>query len=190
MTRSDLELALGFGTLAVTLLGLGAVFLQIRVATASQRTDHERQRKQATLDAYSASFSARTSLQERLPNDREFDAVRAFCPDPTDTENDDFLLVVAHLNYWENFATGVHEGVYDIKVVDALAGDRVVGAWKGYEAFILGRRKALRSERVWDGLESWPSTSENSDQKIKVAAVFNAALTTVLSTSFGEAITM
>lgn len=153
MTRSDLELALSFGTLAVTLLGLGAVYFQIRSATKLQRVEHERQRKQATIDAYSSSFSARTSMQDRLPNDREFAAVRAFCPHPTDTLNPNFLLVVAHLNYWENFATGVHEGVYDLKVVDALAGERVVGAWRGYEEFILGRRKALSSERVWDGLE-------------------------------------
>jgi hypothetical protein len=152
MTRSDLELALSFGTLAVTLLGLAAVYLQIRGAAASQRADHERQRKQATIDAYSTSFGARTLIQDRLPNDRDFTAVREFCPDANDTDHPNFRLVVAHLNYWENFATGVHEGVY-LKVVDNLAGDRVIGAWKSYEQFILGRRMAFGSVRVWDGLE-------------------------------------
>jgi hypothetical protein len=154
VTRSNVELALSLGTFLVTIGGLLGLFLQLRSATRAQIRDHERQRKQATLDAYMDSVEHRVNVWKNMPNDRDVAAVRAFCPRPDDTANPAFDLVVAHLNFFENFAVGAQHDVYDPQVIDALVGDRLVGAWLAYEPFIKGRRELMGTTRVWEGLET------------------------------------
>lgn len=101
-------------TLGVTVLGLAGLFLQIRAAAQAQKMDHDRQRCQATLDAWTGSLEWRHSVLARLPNDRDIDAVREFCPDPRSSDDPKFVLVVDYLNYLENLAVGARHGVYDL----------------------------------------------------------------------------
>ena len=153
MSRSDVELAVSLGTLVVTIGGLLGLFLQLRSATRAQVRDHERQRKQATLDAYMDSHEYRVNVWKNMPNDRDTAAVWRFCPSPDATDHPAFDLVVAHLNFFENFAIGARHDVYDPQVLDALVGDRLVAAWVSYEPFIRGRRELLGAHRIWEGLE-------------------------------------
>jgi hypothetical protein len=53
------------------------------------------------------------------------------------------------LNYYENLAVGVNFDVFDITVVNALVGGRVIAAWSGYESFVRGRRAAPASDQIW-----------------------------------------
>ena len=140
-------------TLGVTVLGLGGLLVQIRAATRGQQIDHDRQRCQATLDAWNATLEWRGSLWAQLPNDRDLDSVRAFCPDARDTSDPRFQLVVDYLNYLENLSVGVKHGVYDIEVLNSLAGSRIVAAWRGYSGFIADRREVLSAPTLWIELE-------------------------------------
>ncbi len=138
-----------WATLIVTVLGLGGLFLQIRAASIGQERDHVRQKKQATLDAYVGSLDFRNTVWSKLPNDRQIDAVRAFCPDPEDDKHPNFEPIVHYLNYLENIAVGVHESIYDLNVVSRLLGERIVCAWHAYEPFIVGRRAVFGSKTLW-----------------------------------------
>lgn len=159
-------------TLGVTVVGLGGLFLQIRSAARAQERDHERQKKQATLDAWNdpAAFDWRESMWSQLPNDRNLAAVRSYCPDPSEEDHPHFQPVVTYLNYLENLAVGVHHSIYDLVVLDALAGGRIVAAWQAYEPFVHGRRRSIESQTLWVEFERLaqeiaalgPSDSERS----------------------------
>lgn len=153
------EESIQLGTLLVTILGLAGLYVQIRGAARQQAEDHARQKRQATIDTYAASMELRNSIWEALPNDRDLEAVRAFCPSPDAIDDPAFLLVVAHLNYFETLSTGVRFGVYDAEVLNGLVGDRLRGAWNAYGPFVDARRELLGSKLIWENLE-WLATSE------------------------------
>ena len=154
MNRNDVELVLSIGTFVVTVVGLGGLYAQIRSAARSQARDHDRQRKQATLDTFVGSSAERHAILLQLPNDRDVEAVRAFCPAPDAVDDPRFQVIVAHLNYFENLAVGAEHDIYCPKVIDSLVGGRLVAAWVAYEPFIQGRRKLLGASSVWTGFET------------------------------------
>jgi hypothetical protein len=154
VNRSDIELGLSIGTFVVTMVGLGGLYAQIRSAALSQARDHDRQRKQATLDTFVGSAAERHAILQQLPNDRDIEAVRAFCPAPDAVDDPRFQVIIAHLNYFENLAVGAEHDIYCPKVIDSLVGGRLVAAWVAYEPFIQGRRQLLGASSVWSGFET------------------------------------
>lgn len=72
----------------------------------------------------------RNSFWNAMPNDRDADAVRAFTPDAGDFDHPDGKLIVAYLNYYENFGVGVK---HDIDVINSIIGGKLVAAWGAYD---------------------------------------------------------
>lgn len=144
-----------WATLAVTVLGLGGILLQIRAAASAQERDHQRQKRQATLDAWHdpAAVQQREAWWALLPDERDVTATRAACPMPTEVDHPLYRPVVSYLNYLEDIAVGVHVNVFDLRTLDALAGGRFICAWRAYEPFIHGRRELVRSRTLWISLE-------------------------------------
>ncbi len=129
-------------TLGATILGLVALFVQMRL-------EHQRSRRMATIEFYRDTVEAREVLRDRLPNDRDAEALAAFLPDPFSSDTPRHHDILRHLNYFEMLATGTNRhgggpfrrnGILDLETVDLLAGPRIQGIWNNYGPFIRGRR--------------------------------------------------
>jgi hypothetical protein len=145
-----------FGIVA-TLLFVGTQINQSYQATEraaiSQEDEASRRRRQATIDAYVTSQEYRAQLTRMLPwNDRDPAEVASLI----ERAKEDPAILGAiryYVNFWENLAVGVEQGVYDIRTVHALASDHVEALAQNFKPYIDARRQELHAPTLYIYLE-------------------------------------
>ncbi|WP_433353345.1 DUF4760 domain-containing protein [Micromonospora saelicesensis] len=129
---------------------LGALIFQLRLLSdqikqARQATDldHERRRKQATLEFVGTSLNNRRAPghPSLLPRSRDATAVAATIEKALAGDEVLSWAITDSLDNLENLATGVHHDIYDIAVVDSQLGGRVIACAENYRPWIEMRRK-------------------------------------------------
>lgn len=139
----------------VVLLQLGALRQQIRESSAAEVRDHDRRRRQATMEAFSTTMDARRALRTLLPDDIDRaetgKIVRQIREKKSDVAHEQ--AVVDYLRLWENFAAGVNIEVLDLEMVDRIAGTHIMRLAQNYADWIAWRRKTWRSESLFSELE-------------------------------------
>lgn len=131
------------GGLSTAVIGLGAIFWQIRSAARSLHDERIRSRQQATLEFWTGTLEKRDQWRSVLPDDRSEKAIAAFLPDAGELTNDTNKTIAAYLNYFEAMATGIYLGIYDIETIDYLAGPRIIKLFDNYRPWIVARRSAF-----------------------------------------------
>jgi hypothetical protein len=165
-------------TLGATTLGLVALFVQMRL-------EHQRSRRMATIEFYRDTVEAREVLRDRLPNDRDAEALTAFLPDPFSSDTPRHHDILRHLNYFEMLATGTNRhgrgrfrrnGILDLETVDLLAGPRIQGIWNNYGPFIRGRRLLHEEATLYCEIEILASEiTKRRKRTYKYSHVFSLA---------------
>jgi len=144
---------LNWFTAMVALFGVILIVVQVRQAAQAQLRDHDRRRRQATLEFYAETMERRIEWREVLPNDRDAEAVAAFVPVPSDTADPANKLLGDYLNYYELIAIGVNLGILDFETIYRVAGTRLIAAFDNYRGWIEGRREYFGSPALFCELE-------------------------------------
>jgi hypothetical protein len=114
---------------------------QLKQDGQSVELDHSRRKAQATLEFSTATLAKQEQWKHLLPDyyrdeqDVRRSVLSIDSKDPLDSTLQDFI------GFFEELATGVNLGVYDVDIVDHLMGTRVIRAFKAFEPWIERRRE-------------------------------------------------
>lgn len=134
-------------------LQLRALRRQIAVAEEATRLDHDRRRKQATLDFYTATLEKRAALRDLLPYDRDADAIRDLIRDIKSEDDGRGKEITNYLSLFEGLAAGVNSGVYDLDTIERVAGGRIRAIAHNYKSWIDSRRAMFDNPNLYEELD-------------------------------------
>jgi hypothetical protein len=136
--------------------------LTLAVGVITLWKDHQRRRRQATLDAYIQAGQYRhelaTAVKEQLSNEEMIDIL-----DGPGSLDEALMLAVGespqrwaireYLNYWEHIAVGTKRGVYDRTTLRLLSRGRIIKTFEGYAPYIYMIRQQIDQQDVYSELE-------------------------------------
>lgn len=154
-----------FAVNALILLAVAAqayfVKLQVSAMTAAARLDHERRRKQATIEYWSDHYELRSRLRQAVAN--RF-ATQTLTEEQVATlaasrykDNEDAPIVealVGYLDSFEYFAAGVNAGVFDLETANSLSGGSFIAAAERYAPWVRQQRVELQRKSLYLELET------------------------------------
>ena len=155
------QLALAVVGAAVNLLLFAFVIVQVRLlrrqvvdAGDAVRMDHDRRKKESTLDFYAGTIDKRSSFREALPNDRDAQAISDLITPLIEQASNSTSnrMVAEYLNYLELLAVGVNLDIYDFETINRLAGGRIIAVANNYAPWIEHRRATLNAPMMWSDL--------------------------------------
>jgi Domain of unknown function (DUF4760) len=159
VVTAGVGLAVNVAVLYVLVRQLGAVRDQIAQARDATVAEHDRRRREATIDFYLATMRRRHELRDYLADDRDREAVAHLIEEVRDDgiDSEKGHAVRDYLNLWESLAVGVETDVYALEIADALTGARIVSIAENYQEFIAWRRDAIEQvgseEKLYEALE-------------------------------------
>ncbi|NUT38077.1 MAG: DUF4760 domain-containing protein [Hamadaea sp.] len=115
--------------------------------------DHDRRRKQATIEFYATTLHQQRQLREVLPHDRESGKVdrvvrRALAGD--DTLN---KAIADYLTLHNLIAVSVRSDVFDVSVIDHIFGGRLMQLEANYRAWVTHARESLNYPTMYSDIE-------------------------------------
>ena len=155
-------------TITLTVIGLtlnaaGLAFVATQVALARRQLEHlqrvteaevARGKRQAAIDFYMGAAPRIAAWRKALPNDWDKPAiekfVRAALADPDHPALQD---LAAYLGFFEALAVSVSSDVYDLAVLDAIAGSRICNIATNYRTFFEHRRREAKADSAYRELE-------------------------------------
>jgi hypothetical protein len=82
------------------------------------RLDHDRRKKQATLEWAATAFDRQWTKPGHLPEFNDLERFREFANQPTEQDHEPNRIIAEWLDLMEDLATGVNMDVYNLAVVD------------------------------------------------------------------------
>lgn len=126
---------------------------QVVQSAEATKLDHVRRRAQATIDFYRTTLDKRVSLRESLPDDRDAAGVADLVAEAIEKdESDSAHAITDYLTYFEMLATGANAGVFDIDIVERLAGTRILAIVANYKSWIEFRRAKYSQPKLYQEL--------------------------------------
>ena len=140
-------------TLVAFVVELGLLRRQVAQATTSTKLDHERRRKQATIEFYETTLNKRTELRAHLPYDRDAQAVAGLLASVSHEDDDAGKAITEYLSLFELLAAGVRSGVFDHDVIQRIAGSRIRAIATNYRPWIEARRQLYSNPALYQEIE-------------------------------------
>jgi hypothetical protein len=134
---------LGVAGLLINGLGLGFVAIQVVLARRQlqhaqnvNQTEVTRGKRQSTIDFYMTTVEIRTKWKAVLPDDWETAAIHEFI-EAAYASNDKAMLgcIVDYLGYFEALAVAIASEVYDLQILDSIAGTRIRSIARNYKPY-------------------------------------------------------
>jgi hypothetical protein len=152
----------------LSLVGLLFVGIQVRRAAKqakeaanAQQEEWIRRRKQATIEFLTNTMTLSNELKTALPYlDRTPSAATRLIA-RADKDEAIAKAIRSYLDYLENVATGVNEGVLDVGVVDRANGGRIIDMATNYASYIQHRRGMLNDPQLYIELEQLAAEIRN-----------------------------
>lgn len=143
--------------------GLGLVFIatqvslarrQIRNSLEQAKTEASRLKRQATIDFYMSTLDRLAEWRAKLPDDWETEAVslyieRIYRPNGKAKRR----ILASYLGYFETIAMAVRSEIYDLEVLNGIAGSRIASIATNYQPFFDRRRKEVGASTAYENLE-------------------------------------
>jgi hypothetical protein len=126
---------------------------QVRDASTATQLDHDRRRKQATIEFYTDLLTMRAALSDHVPYDRDAAAVAELLTRAANGDDIATRAILEHLSLYELFAAGVRTDVFDFSVAWRTAGNRIVAIMDNYRPWIDERRVILGQPGLYYELE-------------------------------------
>ncbi|HEX6686722.1 MAG TPA: DUF4760 domain-containing protein [Candidatus Limnocylindrales bacterium] len=137
-----------FAAIAVNIIAFLAVIWQLRLLAHQNRQsqqaivqDHDRRRKQATLEFFATTHDRQIEFRKILPNSWSSEEIVALIQKAVNGDTDTEKLIAGYLNLYEHFAAGVRAGIFDLEVTNQMAGGRIVAMQRNYQPWIEYRRR-------------------------------------------------
>jgi hypothetical protein len=126
---------------------------QLRYAQQVTAAEDARRRSQATIDFYMATIDKVIRWREDLPNDWDSAAIERLITEAYETNDDRRQRQIAvYLGFFETLAVAVRHGVYDLNVIDDIAGSRLLNISSNYETFFKRRRIQVGAQTAYENL--------------------------------------
>jgi len=132
---------------------------QVQQAEAATNRDHVRRRQQSTMEFLAATWEKRAVLREHVPYDLDAGAIADFIK-RTDTSARERKLAVDYLSIWELLATGVNMEVFDVDIVERMAGVPIREISRNYSSFIEDRRRRFNAPNMYAEVTTLASVLE------------------------------
>ncbi|MDR3148398.1 MAG: DUF4760 domain-containing protein [Oscillospiraceae bacterium] len=135
--------------LVISAFTLAAAVLTLRVGIKTLKADHERRKKQSTIEFYQEISNITAKLKEAI--DKLF-ADKAINPtDPDYANNEELKLKISqYLTVMERFAVGINTGVYDLDIYMRCAGRSTIHWYDRLVQIIKDKRKDNKSHLYID----------------------------------------
>jgi hypothetical protein len=145
----DMDSMLTLIELIISALTLAAAVLTLRVGIKTLKADHERRKKQSTIEFYQEISNITAKLKEDIDKIFGSDAVN-----PTDSrysENEELKLKISqYLTIMERLAVGINTGVYDLDIYIRCAGRSTINWFERLVHIIKDKRKDGKSHLYTD----------------------------------------
>lgn len=116
--------------------------------------DHDRRRKQASIEFYATTLEARERFKHELPEDRDAQAIRTLISTPDAHQGETFHVLREYLSLFELLATGVNSEVFDVNVMTDIAGGRLLAIRDNYWPWIEERKRITESPLLYSEFDS------------------------------------
>lgn len=134
---------------------LGLANRQLRHAQSTNETEIVRRKRQATIEYFVSTAEHRVHLGKDLPPTSDTAAVERFVTElvggPRDTPK--HAALDRFLSFYEGIAVAVAADVYDLEVLDAIAGGEIRDVVRGYKPFLDAIRTTPASKSWFVELE-------------------------------------
>src|SRR5262249_13445648 len=144
--------------------GIGLAFVASQVVLARRQFQHAqkanqteiiRQKRQSTIDFYMMTIEQRTEWKTILPDDWDEAAIHKFIDAAYKSEENATLRHISdYLGYFETLAVAVSAEIYDLEILDSLAGSRIQSLAKNYEPYFTQVRRLTGRPSLFVELES------------------------------------
>lgn len=148
--------------------GVGLIFIaaqvvlarrQLRESLAQAAREAARIKRQATIEFYMATMRNVNEWRSVVPDDWDKLRIEAFTRSVYRRNGASKMLALAsYLAYFEALAVAVRADVYDLTVLDAIAGSRILNICQNYQLFFSLRRNEVGSAFAYRNLE-WLANS-------------------------------
>jgi hypothetical protein len=154
------SLIAGFAAIAVNVVAFVAVVWQLRLLAHQNRQaqeavvqDHDRRRKQSTIEFFNATHSQQLEFRKILPRSRDSAEIATLIKEAIDGDRQAENTITGYLNLFENFAAGARAGVFDLAVINQMAGGRIIAIQRNYRPWVDHVRKQLGEPHLHAELE-------------------------------------
>jgi hypothetical protein len=135
-----------------------AAIIGVSVARKTFRADHERRKKQATIEFYRSIGDKCDELLIQIENDFPKDAVVTY--DVIKTNKDTYYKIVHYLNLMEEMSVGINKDVFDIKIFSRIAGRHSIRWFEKLKNVIEGIRNESDSNYRYSDFTTMVETLE------------------------------
>jgi hypothetical protein len=130
----------GVGGLAMLLWQIRLLRLQINQAKDAVIDQQWRARRHSTLEFYGSTQDRRLGFLTEVPSLKDMAATRSFI-ELALQDNTTTITLRRFLNYYELIAAGVNDDIFDITIMDRVAGTTIMNIWRRYGAYIIRLRR-------------------------------------------------
>ncbi|MBC7272417.1 MAG: DUF4760 domain-containing protein [Streptomyces sp.] len=147
------SLVASFGSLLISVVAFGALAWQLLMLARGTAQDHDRRRKQATMEYLTAIMDRRKALyNEGIPDERDHPAVsalisRALTGDPTAVR-----LITSYLTAFNYLGVGTRSDAFDREIVDQAWGGLIIAVRDNYAPWIEAQRESRGEPRLYEDL--------------------------------------
>jgi len=128
-------------------------YFQLKALIRSFKADHERRKKQATIEFVNKIRESYRTINNEL--------IKKFGKGPIGTKELDALYndyelwhkLKNMLSLFEHLAVGINTGVFDLDILDRMAGGYFINIYNRYAYYISERRKALNNNTIYSEFE-------------------------------------
>jgi hypothetical protein len=140
--------------LVINSLGLIFVAVQLVLGRRQIRREAARLKRQSTIDFYMTTLERVGKWRANLPDDWDKAAVDQYVHNAYNPKDSGKLQTLAgYLGYFESLAVAVRTGIYDVDVLDLIAGSRVINISQNYQDFFSKRRVEVGADTAYRSLE-------------------------------------
>jgi hypothetical protein len=143
--------------------GLGLIFVATQVVLARRQLQDNlaqsskealRIKRQATIDFYMSTLQKVSEWRSILPDEWDKQKIDAYIHTAYSRKGRVKTLILAsYLGYFEALAVAIRAEIYDLAVLDSIAGSRIINICENYQAFFVMRRKEVGTELAYRNLE-------------------------------------
>ena len=128
------------------------VWLQLRSSNRATLEDHERRKKQATVEFWIQTMERRAAIVERLNSDRGDQGIEKYLKHLGHGRSPNVRTVHSLLSVYELLAAATNTDVFDLEVLSRIAGRHVIATADAYRSWILEHRAHRGSPRMFSDL--------------------------------------
>ena len=149
--------------IGLTINGVGLIFVATQVVLARRQINDnlkrsieeaDRVKRQATVEFYMATMKKVGEWRSKLPADWDKRAIDAYVRNAYRRRHEDKIRVLAnYLQYYEALSVAVLSDVYDKRIIDSIAGSRIMNIAENYAGFFVARRKEVGADTAYRNLE-------------------------------------